>query len=70
MAASKQISLYPQCTDSKECLYLVGPHTGKRYSRAPDLKEQGIVVSLWYFHPGGGATKAFSIPCKRLQLAL
>lgn len=35
MAALKQISLYPQCTDSKECFYLVGPHTGKRYGGAP-----------------------------------
>lgn len=55
-----KISLYPQCTDSKECLYLVGPHAGRRYSAAPYRSSKRLLNSL----PILGAVKAGSVLCK------
>lgn len=57
----EQISLYPQCTASKERFYLVGPHTGPVVPGHPTGEQRmvlGCLVCLWSFLFGWGAVAA------------
>lgn len=53
--AALQISLYPQCTDSKECLGSVSPHAGRRSERT---REERMLPG---FPSRSGAVKAMSV---------
>lgn len=68
MAALKLISLYPQCTDSKECLCLVGPlHTLGRVTVIHQIGEARFCGGIFCIPIQG---RSQSLLCKHLQLTL